>query len=167
MILRGMMLQPPWFWGTLNSGGPKFWRTGVAFLAVYLALNLMTEWFDVDRLGITLWSPDNGLSLVLLIESVTFAPFVFLGAVVVDIFVAGVHHSVYVMVTSEFLLVVVYVSLALFVRKRLKFTPRPILLADAVAFLIFIPAAATFHRLYIVAFCIYAACSHRISCLAC
>ena len=143
MILRDMMLQPPGFWGTLNSAGPKFWRTGVAFLAVYLALNLMTEWSDVDRLGITLWSPDNGLSLVLLIESVTFAPFVFLGAVVVDIFVAGVRHSVYVIVTSEFLLVIVYVSLALFVRKRLKFAPRPIRRADAVAFLIFIPAGAT------------------------
>ena len=103
----------------------------------------------------------------MLIESVTFAPFVFLGAVVVDIFVAGVHHSVYVIVTSEFLLVIVYVSLALFVRKRLKFAPRPIRRADAVAFLIFILAAAMLSRLYIVAFCVYAACSHPISCLAC
>ena len=57
MILRDIMLQPPGFWGTLNSAGPKFWRTGVAFLAVYLALNLMTEWSDVDRLGITLGAP--------------------------------------------------------------------------------------------------------------
>src|SRR5271166_4934290 len=38
-------------------------------VVVYLALNKLTEWHEFDRLGITLWSPDNGLSLALLIES--------------------------------------------------------------------------------------------------
>ena len=45
---------------------PKFWATGVAFIAIYFALNLLTEWHEFDRLGITLWSPDDGLSLALL-----------------------------------------------------------------------------------------------------
>jgi hypothetical protein len=39
-----------------------------AFLAVYLALNKLTAWHEFDGLGITLWSPDNGLSLLLLME---------------------------------------------------------------------------------------------------
>ena len=47
---------------------PRFWGTGAAFIAVYFALNLLTEWHEFDRLGITLWSPDDGLSLALLIE---------------------------------------------------------------------------------------------------
>jgi uncharacterized protein VirK/YbjX/integral membrane sensor domain MASE1 len=141
-VLRCMTSQLPVF-SALNSASPKFWRTGSAFLAVYLALNLMTEWFDFDRLGITLWSPDNALSLALLIQSVTFAPFVFAGAVLVDIYVAGVQHSVYVTMTSELLLVIVYVSLALFIRKRLKFNPRRIRLADAAGGLIYFPAGAT------------------------
>ena len=62
----------------LAAVGPRFWGTGAAFVAIYLALNLLTEWHEFDRLGITLWSPDDGLSLALLIESLAFAPFVFL-----------------------------------------------------------------------------------------
>ena len=142
MTLRGLTLQLPQFWGRLNSAGPKFWRTGVAFLAVYVALNLMTEWSDLDRLGITLWSPDNSLSLMLLIRSVSFAPFVFAGGVVVDTFVASVEHSVYVTMTSELLLVIVYVSLALVAKKKLNLTTRRLRVADALALSIFIPTAS-------------------------
>ena len=140
MNLHGMTVQPPRLLSPLEPAGPKFWRPGVAFLAVYLALNLLTEWYDLDRLGITLWSPDNALSLVVLIESVMFAPFVFIGAVLVDLFVAGVRRSVSVTMTADLLLTLVYVSLALFVRKRIKFNLKQIRLANAVAFLIFIPA---------------------------
>jgi uncharacterized protein VirK/YbjX len=131
------------FWGALNPR-PKFWLTGIAFLAVYLALNLLTERLDVDRLAITSWSPDNGLSLVLLIESVTFVPFVFLGAVFVDIFVAGVRHSIYVTVMAEFLLASVYASLALAVREKIKSRLLQINLADIVKLLIAIPGGAIF-----------------------
>jgi uncharacterized protein VirK/YbjX len=141
MSLHGMPLQPPQSWGT-SDAGPKFWRTGIAFLAFYLALNLLTEWYDVDRFGITLWSPDNGLSLAVLIESITFAPFVFTGAVLVDLFVAGVHRSVYVTAAAELILTAVYVSLALLVRKKLKFNLRQIRWADAVALFALIPAGA-------------------------
>ncbi len=42
--------------GRSGSVGPRFWGTGAAFIAVYLALNLLTEWHEFDRLGITLWS---------------------------------------------------------------------------------------------------------------
>ena len=82
-------------WGGPASVGPRFWGTGAAFIAAYLALNLLTEWHEFDRLGITLWSPDDGLSLALLIESVAFAPFVFLGAVLVDLSIVGVHRSIW------------------------------------------------------------------------
>jgi len=136
-----MTLQLPVL-GTLNSARAAFWRTGFAFLVVYLTLNLMTERFDLHQLGITLWSPDNGLSLMLLIQSVTFAPFVFMGAVLVDIFVAGVQHSVYVTMISELLLIIAYVSFALFIRKILKFTPGRMRLADIGAALFFVPAGA-------------------------
>ena len=89
---------------------PKFWRTGIAFLAIYLSCNLLTEWHEFDALGITLWSPDNGLSLALLIESAAFAPFVFVGAVLADVFIVGVQHSMFVTVAAEFVLTIVYVS---------------------------------------------------------
>jgi two-component system sensor kinase FixL len=139
---HGMPAQLTPFFGLSGPVGAGFWRTGIAFLVVYLALNMLTEWHEFDRLGITLWSPDNGLSLALLIESVAFAPFVFLGAVLTDTFVAGVHHSIYVTVVAELLLTSVYVVLAYFLRHRLEFTVRQSRLADLPAFLMFIPAGA-------------------------
>src|SRR5271166_7202176 len=66
---HGMQAQLTPFFGVSGPVRAKFWRTGIAFLVVYLALNKLTEWHEFDRLGITLWSPDNGLSLALLIES--------------------------------------------------------------------------------------------------
>ena len=99
---QGAPLQRTLFRGIAVAVRPKFWRTGIAFLAIYLALNMLTEWHEFDRLGITLWSPDNGLSLALLIESAGFAPFVFLGAVLSDVFIAGVQHSIYLTLAAEF-----------------------------------------------------------------
>lgn len=139
---RGVQLFP--FFGISGSIGAKFWRTGIAFLGIYLALNLLTEWHEFDRLGITLWSPDNGLSLALLIESAGFAPFVFLGAVLSDAFIAGVQHSIYVTVAAEFLLTIVYVGLASVLRDKLNFNVRQDGFLDVVAFLIFIPVGAVF-----------------------
>jgi hypothetical protein len=61
---RGMPAQLTPFFRFSGPVGARFWRTGIAFLAVYFAMNMLTEWHEFDRLGITLWSPDNGLSLV-------------------------------------------------------------------------------------------------------
>jgi two-component system, LuxR family, sensor kinase FixL len=129
-------------WGGLAAVGPKFWGTGAAFIAVYFALNLLTEWHEFDRLGITLWSPDDGLSLALLLESVAFAPFVFFGAVLVDLSIAGVHRSIGVTMAAELSLTIVYVSLAFLLKKQLNFNIRQFRLPDVVTFLLFIPAAA-------------------------
>ena len=101
MNSHGMPLESNRSWSGLAAVGPKFWGTGAAFIAVYFVLNLLTEWHEFDRLGITLWSPDDGLSLALLIESVAFAPFVFLAAVLVDLSIAGVHRSIGVTMAAE------------------------------------------------------------------
>jgi two-component system sensor kinase FixL len=130
-------------WGGLAAVGPKFWGTGAAFIAVYFALNLLTEWHEFDRLGITLWSPDDGLSLALLLESVAFAPFVFFGAVLVDLSIAGVHRSIGVTMAAELSLTIAYVSLAFLLKNQLNFNIRQFRLPDVVTFLLFIPAAAT------------------------
>ena len=130
-------------WGGLAAVGPKFWGTGAAFIAVYFALNLLTEWHEFDRLGITLWSPDDGLSLALLIESVAFAPFVFLGAVLVDLSIAGVHRGIGVTIAAEISLTIAYVSLAFVLKNKLNFNIRQFRLPDVVTFLLFAPAAAT------------------------
>ena len=142
MNSHDMPLQPHRAWSGLARAGASFWGAGAAFVAIYLALNLLTEWHEFDRLGITLWSPDDGLSLALLIENVAFAPFVFLAAVLVDLAIAGVHRSVGVTMTAELCLTLVYVGLALVLKNTLKFDIRRFRLPDVVAFLLLIPAGA-------------------------
>ena len=69
--------------GTLVS--PGFWLTGIAFLAAYLGAERHDRALSVQALGITLWSPDDGLTVLLLMEGVKFFPFVLAGAVLADL----------------------------------------------------------------------------------
>jgi two-component system, LuxR family, sensor kinase FixL len=138
----GVPLQSHRSWSGLAAVAPKFWGTGAAFIAVYFVLNLLTEWHEFDRLGITLWSPDDGLSLALLIESVAFAPFVFLAAVLVDLSIAGVHRSIGVTMAADLSLTVVYVGLAFVLKNKLKFDIRQFRLPDVVTFLLLVPVGA-------------------------
>jgi two-component system, LuxR family, sensor kinase FixL len=140
--LRATPLRSLRSWGGPASVGPRFWATGALFIAVYFALNLLTEWHEFDRLGITLWSPDDGLSLALLLENLAFAPFVFLGAVLVDLSIVGVHRSVGVTLTAELFLTVAYIGLAFILKNKLKFNVRRFRLPDVVAFLVLVPVGA-------------------------
>src|ERR1700677_451521 len=137
-----MPLQPHRGWTGLVAAGPKFWGTGAAFIVIYFSLNLLTEWHEFDRLGITLWSPDDGLSLVLLLENVAFTPFVFLAAVLVDVSIAGVNRSIGVTVAAELCLTIAYVGLAFVLKNTLRFDIRRFKLPDVVAFFLLIPAVA-------------------------
>src|SRR3984957_5814600 len=121
---HGMPLQPHRGWTGLAGVGATFWGIGAAFVAIYFALNLLTEWHEFDRLGITLWSPDDGLSLALLIENLVFAPFVFLAAVLVDLSIAGLHRSLGVTLAAELSLTMSYVGLAFVLKNTLKFDIR-------------------------------------------
>ena len=140
---RELTLRSTWFFGRSRLANPKFWLTGIAFLALYLACNKLTTWHQFDGLAITLWSPDNGLSLLLLTEGAVFAPFVFLAAVLTDVFIAGVRHSFYVTVAVELVATIGYVGLAAVLRHKLKFDPRRVRLGDVVALVIFVPAGTT------------------------
>ena len=143
----GVLPQSLWSRGGFTMAGSRFWATGAAFVAVYFALNLLTEWHEFDRLGITLWSPDDGLSLALLVENLAFAPFVLLAAVLVDLSIAGVHRTLGVSIAAELSLTIVYVSLAFVLRTILKFDMRRFKLSDVVTLLVFIPPAAVLSSL--------------------
>jgi two-component system sensor kinase FixL len=144
MNLDAMPLRSRWSRTDLTALGSRFWVISATFIAVYFALNLLTEWHEFDRLGITLWSPDDGLSLALLIENVAFAPFVFLAAVLVDLSIAGLHRSVGVTMAAELSLTLTYVGLAFVLKNTLKFDVRQFRLPDVVAFLILVPVGAAF-----------------------
>jgi two-component system, LuxR family, sensor kinase FixL len=142
MNSHDMPLRSDRSWSGVAAFGPTFWGTGAAFMAVYFALNLLTLWHEFDRLGITLWSPDDGLSLALLLESVAFAPFVFLAAVLVDLSIAGVHRTIGVTIAADLSLTVAYVGLAFILKNTLKFNIRQFRLPDVVTFLLLVPAGA-------------------------
>ena len=136
---REVTLQPTRFFGTSDPASLKFWLIGIIFLALYSVLNKVTVNHQLDGLGITLWSPYNGLSLLLLTEGIIFAPFVLLGAVLTDIFILRVDHSLYVTVAVELVLTVCYVGLAAILRHKLKFNPRRARLSNVVVLLIVVP----------------------------
>ena len=142
MNSHDMPFRPQRPWTGLPAAGPRFWGTGAAFIAIYFAFNLLTEWHEFDRLGITLWSPDDGLSLALLLENVAFAPFVFLAAVLVDLSIAGIDRSIGMSLAAELCLTVAYVGLAFVLKTALKFDIRRFRLPDVVTFLLLIPAGA-------------------------
>jgi len=135
-------LQSDRSWSSSSVGGLRFWTTGAAFGAVYFALNLLTEWHEFDRLGITLWSPDDGLSLALLLENLAFAPFVFVASVLVDLSIVGIHRGFSATVLAELCTTVTYVGLAFILKNTLSFDIRRFNLPGVVAFLLIIPIGA-------------------------
>ena len=109
----------------------------------YLILNTATAWYQYHGLGITLWSPDNGLSMLLLIEGAEFAPFVLAGEVLTDVLINRVHHSIYVTALAKLALTVDYTGFAAVLRDILKFSPRRTNLVDVISMLLAVPVGAT------------------------
>ena len=131
-------------WSTWVFGEPRpdsfnYWLTGFVFLVLYFVLSKLTTFHQMDGFGITLWSPDNGLSLLRLLQGPIFAPFVVMGAVLTDLFIVRVHHSFYLVVAAESVLTVCYIGIAAGLRHMLKFDPRRVGLIDVVKLLIFVP----------------------------
>ncbi len=108
--------------GAASPLNPRFWLIGIGFLGPFLFLNLITARYQFGSLGITLWSPDDGLSVLLLMEGATFVPFVLAGEVLSDVAISHVQHSLYVTVLSEFFLTLGYAGFALTLRHVLKFS---------------------------------------------
>ena len=143
MDYHSLALQSAWTNGRSNLGGPKYWMVGIAFLATYFTLNILTERYQIEDLGITLWSPDDGLAVLLLMEGTKFAPFVLVGSVLVDVLISQVHHSIYVTVLAESALTLAYAGFAVVLRDALKFSPRRTNLADVISMLLAVPVGAT------------------------
>jgi signal transduction histidine kinase len=130
-----------------NIAGLRFWLTGIAFIPAYLALNVMTARYQFHSLGITLWSPDDGLTVVLLLQGVKFIPFVLIAALLADLLISHVHHSIYIAILAEIGVTAAYVALAVVLRDVLKFSLRRTELGDVLAMLLAVPAAAILNSL--------------------
>jgi two-component system, LuxR family, sensor kinase FixL len=125
-----------------HLGYARYLLISVLFLIAYLAINVITNSRQFRESGITLWSPDNGLSLLLLIESTFFAPIVLLGAILSDIMINNVGHSLYVVVASELLLTWGYLFIAIVLRDVFHFDTRATTYKNMIAVLAVVPASA-------------------------
>jgi two-component system, LuxR family, sensor kinase FixL len=139
---RELAPRSAWTIGVSNLATSKFWLTGIAFLVAYLFLNILTVRYQFHDLGITLWSPDNGLSVLLLIEGAEFAPFVLIGGVLADVLINNVHHNIYVTVFAETALTLAYTAFAAVLRDILNFSPRRTSLSGVIAMLSAVPVGA-------------------------
>ena len=89
---------------------------GVVYLAAYFAANAIIDHHSLAGSAVTLWSPDNALSVMLIMESWTFAPLVLLAQIGADFLFSHVHNGLAV-VCAETTLATSYLGLALILRR--------------------------------------------------
>jgi signal transduction histidine kinase len=135
-------LKSPRAAGAPSAAWVRNGLVSVAFVFAYLGINVVTSSRQFEVSGITLWSPDNGLSLLLLMESTYFAPVVLAGAVFVDVFISDVGHDVYVVLASELVLTWGYLVIAIILRDAFRFNTRSNSYANMIAVLAVVPASA-------------------------
>ena len=52
------------FFGAPDRLLPESWLLGPIFALSYLGCNFLTQWHEFGGFGITIWSPDSGLTLL-------------------------------------------------------------------------------------------------------
>ena len=87
-----------------------------AYVAAYLALNLATAPRNLNGSSITLWSPDNALSVMLIMESWTFTPVVWAAQIAVDLWLSRSHSSLPAVISAESTLAAGYLGMAMSLR---------------------------------------------------
>jgi signal transduction histidine kinase len=122
---------------------PDYWLTGLGFLAVYLGVERSTLLYELDGLGITLWSPSAGLSLtLLLLKGLKFAPFVFVASLATEALIYTGPRGPVAMIGTSLVLAVGLVVIAAACRSIARTNPQDTTLADVQALLVFAPLGA-------------------------
>ncbi len=107
----------------LRSAGVSsvgYWQLGTLFVALYLAVERATFAYQLDGLGITLWSPSAGLSLALLMTAgISYAPFVLAASLITDYAVYSGPRGWVAPIATSLVLTGGLVALALVLKTRL------------------------------------------------
>lgn len=111
------------------------------FTAAYLGLEWLTRVHELEALGITLWNPAKALGLgLLLLKGVTYAPVLFLAAMLVDLFIYGTAKSVASTIATSAVVALGYAALAATLTRGLGFAMRRSDLRNVIALLVTVPA---------------------------
>jgi signal transduction histidine kinase len=122
----------------------RFGAAALAFAIIYLTINTLTDFQQYIHLGITLWSPDNGLSVLIISESYYFAPVVLLSEMISDKYIHHVNHSDGAILLTECALTLSYVLLAYILRNLFGFNVRSIEHKNVVSVISVTPLGAAF-----------------------
>ena len=117
----------------------EYWVAGGLFTLVYLAAERATFVYQLDGLGITLWSPSAGISLVFLLAmGLRFAPFIFIASLLTDFLIYTGPRGFLAPVGTSLILALGFAGLAIALAKTWRI--RKISLARVVAMLAIVPA---------------------------
>ena len=125
-----------------GARGRHFVRLGLVYLVAYLALNWITAHRSINGSPITLWSPDDALSVMLIMESLAFAPLLWIGQIASDQLFSEVHHPLFATVVCESTLALGYLAMALTLRNRFGLQIRSMRPRDLVAVMAVAPLGA-------------------------
>ena len=85
---------------------------GAIYVVVYVAINSFTRTDQFAQSGITLWSPDDGLSALMLLRSRRFAPLAFVTQVATDVFINHVAQSFVIDIVISAISVAIFSAMA-------------------------------------------------------
>jgi len=122
----------------------EYFRLATLYFLSYALINLVTTLHEYGHTTITAWSPDNGLSVLLLLESSLFTPIVLATSIFVDAFIARSSADLFSIVMSDFIVTHGYLLIAIVLRDAFKFDFRRATYANMIALLAVVPTSAAF-----------------------
>ena len=124
--------------------GPAFFKISAAYLITYLLINTITDSHQFAESGITFWSPDNGLSLLLILESPLYAIVVTIGNIIGDIYIHHVRNDIFTVFATEVTLSIGYFVVSLILRDVFHFSIKQIKFDNMLTLMAVLPSAAAF-----------------------
>ena len=123
--------------------GPiNYLTTSAIYFIAYLAINYFTSFRQFGHSSITLWSPDNAVSLLLLTQSIAYTPVVLIASICVDLSISHANYSVTSVIASEFVVTQGYLLIAILLRDRFNYDFRIATYPNMLALLAVVPASA-------------------------
>jgi two-component system sensor kinase FixL len=128
--------------GGAGLGAPAFAKFAGLYLVAYFGLNLLIAHRALNGTAITLWSPDNALSVMLIMESSAFAPLVWATQIVADLFINHTRQSTAAIVAADSALAAGYVAMAAILSRGFGVTARAMQPRDLIALMAVAPMGA-------------------------
>ena len=116
-------------------------RVSSLFVVGYICINMLTSFHRFADTPLVLWSPDNALSLLVLLESSLYAPAVFVASFLTDAVWLFAKENPAAFAVSEILVTLNYLGVAILLRDGFGYDFRKANYANVVRLIAIVPAA--------------------------